>query len=221
MEYKMISGVLLSCLLAGTMPGQTVSVEGGGTMLEDKEIKPPVVLHVSTIDESSATEFVVGMDAAQKTGQTVVPVFISSFGGSVYALIEMIDAIKRSKIPVATIVTGKAMSAGAVLFAMGSPGMRYASPNATIMIHEVSSGAIGKVGDMEGDVAEALRLNTLMFKLMADNIGKPADFFQKIMASKGRVDWFLTVDEAIGLGLINKVGVPEFKVKVKVQTTLE
>jgi len=213
----MITSMLVTCLLSG----HNVIVDGGGLMLDEASVKQPVVLNVSRIDEAAATEFVAGMDMAQKTGQTVVPVFISSYGGSVYALIEMIDAVKRSKIPVATIAVGKAMSAGAVLLAMGAPGMRYASPNVTIMIHEVSSSAGGKLGDLIADASEAARLNALMFKLMAENIGKPADFFTNLIASKARVDWYLTADEAIGLDLVNKIGVPEIKVRIKVQTVLE
>ena len=49
----------------------------------------------------------------------------------------MISAIKNSEIPVATIVEGKAMSCGAVLLTFGEDGMRFADPDATVMIHDV------------------------------------------------------------------------------------
>ena len=190
-------------------------------MIDRNGIKQPIVITVGAITDDAATNFVTQLEAAQETGQTVIPIFISSYGGSVYALIEMIDAIKKSRVPIATIAIGKAMSAGAALLAMGTDGMRYAAPNATIMIHEVSSDANGKLGEMIADVNEAKRLNTLMFKLMAENIGKPADYFLRLIILKTRVDWFMTPQEALGVGLVDKVGIPKFKVKVKVQTVLE
>lgn len=213
--------MITSLLLTGLLAASNVVIEGGGTMVEEKAVKQPIVLFVGKIDEEAAKEFVAGMYAAQDTGQTIIPIIISSYGGSVYALIQMIDAIKASKVKVATIAIGKAMSAGAVLLAMGAPGMRYAAPNATIMIHEVSSSAGGKLGDMISDTTEATRLNALMFKLMAQSIGKPADFFTNLIASKGRADWYLTAEEAVGIGLVNKIGTPEIKVRIKVETTLE
>jgi ATP-dependent protease ClpP protease subunit len=89
------------------------------------------------------------------------------------------------------------------------------------MIHEVSAGTSGKLGEMMADLDETKRLNALMFKLMAENLGKPADYFTKLIALKGRADWFMTSQEAVGIGLVDKVGAPDFKVKVKVQTVLE
>lgn len=40
----------------------------------------------------------------------------------------MVSDIKHSRIPVATIVQGKAMSCGAILFSCGEEGMRYMDP---------------------------------------------------------------------------------------------
>jgi ATP-dependent Clp protease, protease subunit len=194
---------------------------GNDPMVQPDGINKPIVIYISDVTEDRATSFVAQIEAAQETGQTIVPIYISSYGGSVYALIEMIDAIKKSKIPVATIAVGKAMSCGAVLLAMGSSGMRYAAPNATIMIHEISSGTSGKLGEMMVDVEETNRLNTLIFKIMAENIGKPADYFIRLIIAKTRSDWFMAPSEALGIGLIDKIGTPTLKVKVKVQTILE
>jgi ATP-dependent Clp protease, protease subunit len=216
MEYNMYS--LMLSLLIGT---SAVVDTGNSSLINQSAIKKPIVINVGSITEEGASSFVSQMEEAQLTGQTVIPIFISSYGGSVYALIEMIDAIKKSKIPVATIAVGKAMSAGAVLLAMGNDGMRYAAPNATIMIHEISAGTSGKLGDMLASVDEAKRLNDLVFKIMAKNIGKHSDYFIKLIASKTRADWFMTSQEALSIGLIDKISIPEFKVKIKVQTILE
>ena len=62
----------------------------------------------------------------------------------------MISDIKHSSIPVATIVQGKAMSCGAILFSFGAEGKRYMDPDATVMIHDVSSMDRGKGGRDKG-----------------------------------------------------------------------
>ena len=129
-------------------------------LLKDFELKhQPVIIRVNKFDEKAAQDFNNKMAAAQSTGQKVVPVIIDSYGGQVYSLMSMISAIKSSEIPVATIVEGKAMSCGAVLLSFGEQGMRFADPDATVMIHDVSSGGYGKIEELKADVKEAERLD--------------------------------------------------------------
>ena len=99
------------------------------------------------------------INKAQNSGQPVIPVIIDSYGGQVYSLMSMISDIKHSKIPVATIVQGKAMSCGAILFSFGTEGYRYMDPDATLMIHDVSSMEIGKVEEIKASAEETERLN--------------------------------------------------------------
>ena len=99
----------------------------------------PVVIRVRSFTEAAAKEFSNLVTKAQNTGQPVLPVIIDSYGGQVYSLMSMISDIKHSKIPVATIVQGKAMSCGAILSSFGAEGKRYMDPDSTVMIHDVSS----------------------------------------------------------------------------------
>ena len=80
----------------------------------------PIIIRVNEFDEDSAKEFAQQMSSAQSSGQSIIPVIIDSYGGQVYSLMSMIGNIKSSKIPVATIVEGKAMSCGAILFSFGT-----------------------------------------------------------------------------------------------------
>ena len=192
-----------------------------GLEVRDWGITQPVVVYVNTaIDSHTATKFASDMEMAEKTGQKIIPVVINTYGGSVYALLQMIDVIQMSKAKIATIVVGKAMSAGAVLLSCGDNGMRYAAPNATIMIHEVSSFSRGKVGTIKADASETDRLNTLLFEMMAKNIGKPKNYFTNIQHNKGHVDWFLTPQEAKKHSLVNHIGTPTLRVKLNVKETL-
>ena len=102
---------------------------------------PVYIVFSGDFNEESAKKFRHELEIAEahakKSKQDIIPVVIDSYGGSVYALLSMIDAIDHCKIPIATIVEGKAMSCGAVLFTCGAEGHRYVGPHATVLIHDV------------------------------------------------------------------------------------
>ena len=191
-------------------------------LLKDFELKhQPVIIRVNKFDEKSAQDFNNKMAAAQSTGQKVVPVVIDSYGGQVYSLMSMISAIKSSNLPVATIVEGKAMSCGAVLLSFGEQGMRFADPDATVMIHDVSSGGHGKIEELKADVAEAERLDEKIFTMMARNCGKKDDYFKKKVFNKKHADWFMDGTEAKRHGLVNHLRVPEMSIRIDVDIDFE
>ena len=192
------------------------------SLLKDFELKhQPVIIRVNKFDEKAAQDFNNKMASAQSTGQKVVPVIIDSYGGQVYSLMSMISSIKSSDLPVATIVEGKAMSCGAVLLSFGEEGMRFADPDATIMIHDVSSGGRGKIEELKADVAEADRLDEKIFTMMARNCGKKDDYFKKKVFNKKHADWFMDGAEAKRHGLVNHLRVPKMTVKVDVDIDFE
>ncbi len=156
----------------------------------------PIVARVNKFDEATARAFSSAVAKAQTTGQPILPVIIDSYGGQVYSLMSMISNIKHSRIPVATIIEGKAMSCGAILFSFGAEGMRYMDPDATLMIHEVSAMAWDK---------------------MAENCGHHKDYFLDIVHEKGHADWFLDADECKKHNLANHLHVPEFKIETRVK----
>tara|TARA_Y100000592_G_scaffold25630_1_gene40439 strand:- start:2755 stop:3357 length:603 start_codon:yes stop_codon:yes gene_type:complete len=178
--------------------------------------KPPVIVRVNKFNEESAKKFHQEMAMAHSSGQKVIPVVIDSYGGQVYSLMSMISAIQASELPVATVVEGKAMSCGAVLLSFGEQGMRFADPNATVMIHDVSSGAWGKIEELKADVAEAERLDEKIFTMMARNCGKKDDYFKKKVFNKKHADWFMDAQEAKRHGLVNHLRVPKLSIKVDV-----
>ena len=122
----------------------------------------------------------------------------------------------NSRISVATIVQGKAMSCGALLFSFGKEGMRYMDPDATLMIHDVSSMAIGKVEEIKADAEETERLNQKVYKMMAKNCGHHEDYFLDIIHEKSHADWFLETDECLKHNLTNHLHIPTLKIEVRV-----
>lgn len=182
----------------------------------------PKTVVVQSFDENGAQAFRHDMSLAHRTGQSIIPILIDSYGGDTYALLSMIDTIKSSKIQVATIIQGKAMSCGAVLFTCGAEGYRFMSPNATLMIHDVAHyGPGGKVEDIKVDAKETERLNKKLYRIMDANCGKTAGYFESFVKKKGRADWYLGPVEAMKLGIVNHVQIPTFKTSVTVETVLE
>jgi len=118
-------------------------------------------------------------------------------------------------------VEGKAMSCGAVLLSFGEQGMRFADPNATVMIHDVSSGGHGKIEELKADVKEAERLDEKIFTMMARNCGKKDDYFKKKVFNKKHADWFMDAQEAKRHGLVNHLRVPQLSIKVGVDIDFE
>ena len=180
-----------------------------------------MMIRVNKFDEESARKFAAEMGQAHNTGQDIIPVIIDSYGGQVYSLMSMISAIKHAELPVATIVEGKAMSCGAILFSFGSDGYRFMDPDATLMIHDVSSMDWGKVEELKAGAYEADRLNAKVYKMMAQNCGKKDDYFMKIVDKKKHADWFLDAEEAKKHNLAQHLRVPKLAIKVSVDIDFE
>ena len=187
-------------------------------VIKDVELrKSPVIVRVNKFNEESAKKFAAEFAQAHSTGQKVIPVVIDSYGGQVYSLMSMIAAIKNSELPVATIVEGKAMSCGAVLFTFGEDGMRFMDTDATVMIHDVSSMDFGKVEELKAGAAEADRLNEKIYTMMARNCGKKDDYFLKIVDKKKHADWFLDAEECKKHNIANQLRLPTFRISVDVE----
>ncbi len=183
--------------------------------------KSPLIIRVNKFDEESAKKFSDEIALAHNTGQDIIPIVIDSYGGQVYSLMAMISAIKHAELPVATIVEGKAMSCGAILFSFGEQGRRFMDPDATLMIHDVSSMDMGKVEELKASAKEADRLNKIVYEMMAQNCGKVDDYFMKIVDKKKHADWFLNAKQAKSHGLANYLRVPKLSIKVTVDIDFE
>ena len=179
----------------------------------------PQVIWVSDFSEQASKEFSQALHQVQQ--QPIVPVVIDSFGGDVYSLLAMIAEIDSSDLIIATIVKGKAMSAGSFLAACGTPGYRFCDPEATYMIHEVSSMTWGKVSDLRADTNETDRLNRRLFSLLADRCGQDANYFIDQVHNQKHADWFLSAKQAKRHGLVDHVRLPKLRVSVKVNYGLK
>lgn len=184
-------------------------------------VHEPVGILVRKFDEETADSFVAKISRAHNTGQTIIPVVINSYGGQVYSLLAMYDAIQSSRIPVATIARGKAMSCGAYLALFGTKGHRYAAPEATFMMHDVSSAAVGKVEEIKSDAKEAERLQDILLKLADKHCAQESGHFAKMIHDNSHADWYLNPKEAKKEGMIDHIGTPVLRYRIYAETILE
>ena len=111
------------------------------------------------------------------------------------------DSIFQIKPKVGTVCFGVAASQGALLLAGGEKGMRYAMPNARIMIHQPQSGCGGHVEDVRRQVNEAVQSRHKIDKMYSVFTGQPLEKVQQYTER----DRFLSVSEALEFGLIDGV----------------
>lgn len=128
--------------------------------------------------------------------------YINSPGGSVYDALAIYDTMQYVKCDIQTVGVGVNASAAAFLLSSGSKGKRLILPNATVMIHQPSSGAErAKITDLEISLKEGVRLRKLLNDLMVKNTGQP---LAKIEKDVDR-DFWLTAKDAKDYGLVDKV----------------
>ena len=130
-----------------------------------------------------------------------IHLYINSPGGSVTAGLAIYDTMQYIKSPVSTICVGLAASMSAVLLAGGAKGKRIALPNAEIMIHQPMGGARGQASDIEIHARNILRTRDRINAILASHTGQD---IEKIAVDTDR-DNFMTSDEALAYGLIDKV----------------
>ena len=130
-----------------------------------------------------------------------ISLYINSPGGSITAGMAIYDTMQYIKCDVSTICIGMAASMGAFLLSSGAKGKRYALPNAEIMIHQPSAGTQGQITDMAIHLKRLEIIKKRMNKILSENTGKPVE---TVTADCER-DNFMTADEAVAYGLIDKV----------------
>jgi ATP-dependent Clp protease protease subunit len=127
--------------------------------------------------------------------------YINSPGGEVSSGLMIYDTMQYIKADVQTICMGMAASMGAFLLAAGTPGKRFALPNAEIMIHQPSGGAQGQASDIRIAAEHIIRMRERLNKILAERCKQP---LEKVALDTERDNW-MTVEEAISYGIVDQV----------------
>jgi ATP-dependent Clp protease protease subunit len=130
-----------------------------------------------------------------------IEIFIDSYGGLVYQVMGLVGIMEKSKTEIHTICTGAAMSCGFIMLISGHK--RFCYEHGTPMYHQVSSGGSGKVEDLEQRLEETKRLQDKLEEL---TIRKTKISKETLDSNrKGKVDWFMTAEEAKKLGVVDEI----------------
>ena len=127
--------------------------------------------------------------------------YINSPGGSITDGMAIYDTMRYIRCDVSTICVGMAASMGAFLLSSGTKGKRMALPNSEIMIHQPSAGTQGQITDMAIHLKRLEIIKKRMNVILAGNCGRDVE---QVTADCER-DNFMTADEALEYGLIDKI----------------
>ena len=130
-----------------------------------------------------------------------ISMYINSPGGMVTSGLAIYDTMQFIRPQVSTLCTGQAASMGSLLLAAGAKDLRFALPNARIMVHQPSGGFQGQATDIMLHAQEILNLKKRLNEIYVRHTGQP---LKKIEDALER-DMFLTAEMAKDFGLIDRV----------------
>jgi ATP-dependent Clp protease protease subunit len=165
-------------------------------------LKDRIIFLGTPVDDDVANLVIAQMlFLAHEDPEQDIKLYINSPGGVVYSGLAIYDTMQMIKPDVATFCMGFGASMAAVLLTAGTPGKRFALPNARILIHQGSGGFSGAVPDIEVAAREALTLSAKCIAIIASHTGQP---FEKVKHDSDR-DFYMTAQEAKEYGLIDEV----------------
>ncbi len=130
-----------------------------------------------------------------------ISMYINSPGGLVTAGMAIYDTMQFVRCPIVTLCVGQAASMGSLLLAAGAKGMRFALPNARMMVHQPSGGFSGQASDIQRHAEDIVKMKRRLNEIYVKHTGQP---YEKIDKTLDR-DHFMTADEAKAFGIIDNV----------------
>ena len=130
-----------------------------------------------------------------------ISMYINSPGGVVTAGMAIYDTMQFIRPPIATLCIGQAASMGSLLLCAGTQGMRYALPNARIMVHQPSGGFSGQASDIERHAEDIIKMKRRLNEVYVKHTRKSYEVIEKTLDR----DYFMTAKQAKEFGIIDKV----------------
>jgi len=140
--------------------------------------------------------------------------YLNTPGGIVTSGLAIYDTMQYIKPNIVTTCIGQAASMGAFLLAAGSPGKRFALPNARIMIHQPAGGVQGQATDIDIHAREILKIRERLNEILAEKTGQS---LEKIEKDTDR-NYFMSAKEAKEYGIIDEILVKRGSEKSKKNT---
>jgi ATP-dependent protease ClpP protease subunit len=128
-----------------------------------------------------------------------IKLHITSYGGSVTAAFSAIDCIETSKVPVHTIIDGYAASAATMISVCGAK--RYIKKHASMLIHQLSAGAWGKMAEIEDTYNNLQKAHEQIKQIYITKTKLKRKNLSKILEHD--IDW--DADECLANGLVDEI----------------
>jgi ATP-dependent Clp protease protease subunit len=153
-------------------------------------------------------------DLEQESPQTPIHMHINSSGGNVQAGLAIHDTMQSISSPVHTLCLGHCESIAALLLSAGERGERAAMPNARIMVHQPvrTGGGASNAKQLAISAASIERSRRTLVEILAARCGRPVEEISELL----EYDHVCDAQEAIALGLVDKVSAPGDLVPVNV-----
>ena len=130
-----------------------------------------------------------------------IAMYINSPGGVVTSGLAIYDTMQFIRPAVSTLCIGLAASMGSLLLTAGEKGLRFALPNARIMLHQPSGGFEGKASDIERHAEDIIKMKRRLNEIYVQHTGQSYETIERTLDR----DYFMNATEARDFGLIDKV----------------
>jgi ATP-dependent Clp protease, protease subunit len=165
-------------------------------------LKERIIFVTGAIDDGVATLTVAQLLFLEaENPKKEISMYINSPGGVVTSGMAIYDTMQFVRPAISTLCIGQAASMGSLLLTAGEKGMRYALPNARIMLHQPSGGFQGQATDIMLHAAEILALKKRLNEIYVKHTGQALKTIEDALER----DKFLTAEGAKDFGVVDKV----------------
>ena len=170
--------------------------------LPSRMLQERIIFVIGPIEDAMATSVCMQLLFLEaQNPKKEIAMYINSPGGVVTSGMAIYDTMQFIRCPIATLCIGQAASMGSLLLSAGRKGMRYALPNARIMVHQPSGGFSGQASDIERHAQDIIKMKRRLNEVYVKHTGQT---YEKVEATLDR-DHFMTADESRSFGLIDRV----------------
>ncbi|MFT5012453.1 MAG: ATP-dependent Clp protease protease subunit [Patiriisocius sp.] len=173
----------------------------GLNFLDEKLFKSRSISIFGQINEKVARSVTEQLLALAADSDEVITIYVSSPGGHVESGDVIYDMIKFIKPEVKMIGTGWVASAAITIYLAAEKKDRFCLPNTRFLIHQPSGGSQGDATDISIAAEQIIKTKARINKLIAEETGTDISRVEKDTDR----DYWMTVDEAIKYGIVNKV----------------
>ncbi len=130
-----------------------------------------------------------------------IAMYINSPGGVVTSGLAIYDTMQFVRPAISTLCIGLAASMGSLLLTAGAKDMRFALPNARILLHQPSGGFQGQASDIERHAEDIIKMKRRLNEIYVKHTGQDYATIERTLDR----DYFMTAEDSVKFGLIDKV----------------